>query len=166
MSQDNLPNLWPTVFTLRIILFALILGIVVFACVAIFMVTQNGPMAPNGDVFTWTMTVFAAPILLVQFVLPAFILNSTSKRILARQPNALDEILVAAYRSHLIIGWAMCEGAALSVLIAYLLEGNDAMLVIAAIAIALMVIRLPSERGLAAWLERQRDSLWESSLER
>ncbi len=160
MPQDELTSVQRTVFTMRIILFALVMGVAIFACIAVVIVTnQNRPLAPNNELMSWVLTACAAPMLLMQLVLPPAIFNATSRRIVASPEAGTTERLLMAYRSHVIIGWAMCEGAAFTVLIGYLLEGKPVMLGIAGAAVLLMTMRLPTVNGISAYLERQRDSL-------
>jgi hypothetical protein len=165
MSQDELPSVSPTVFTLRIILFGLTMGLLVFAGIAVYLVQfGNGPMAPNNDLLSWVLLGCAAPMLILQFVMPSMILNSIRAKMLVRPTDHLYENLIGAYRAHVIIGWAMCEGAAFTVLIGYLLEGNVLLLAIAGVALILMLFRLPTQDSLNGWLERQSEFLAEQGV--
>jgi hypothetical protein len=158
MPQDDLSYLSRTVFTLRIILFALVMGIVIFAGIAVFIVwNQNGPLAPNNDLLTLVIIAFAVPMLLTQFVLPPLLskVGLGDVRLLYGEISVDYRLMV--HRSRLITGWALCEGAAFSVLVGYMLEGNPIMLGIAGAAVLLMVMRLPTMNSVAAWLEWQRD---------
>ena len=147
MPQDDLSYPNRTVFTLRIILFALVMSPAIFACIAVFIVwNQNGPLAPNNDLFTWVLIACAAPMLLLQFVLPPIILNATCRRIMAKPTEMSVDSLLNAYRSHLIIAWSMCEGAAFSVLIGYMLEGNPITLGIAGAATDAHIARARAAR--------------------
>jgi hypothetical protein len=49
VSQEDSTDLSPIVFPLRIVIFALILGVAIYAGIAVFLVNSagNGPMAPR-----------------------------------------------------------------------------------------------------------------------
>ena len=67
--------------------------------------------------------------------------------------------LLAVRQTTMLISWAMVEGAAFFGCIAYLLEAQPFTLAVVGVAVLLMLVDFPTERGVSAWLERQVDQL-------
>ncbi len=161
MSQDDSTDLTPFVFSLRIVIFALILSVAIYAGIAVFLVNfaGNGPMAPMNDLMTWVALGFGAVMALLQAVVPGMILSAARQRIAALTEVAETNLLLNAYRSRAIVGAALCEGGAFMALTTYLLEGNFWLLQLTAALMLLTVMRFPSVNGVSVWLEQQHDLL-------
>jgi hypothetical protein len=165
MSQEDFPALRSAVFLLRIIGFALIIGQILFVLIAVVVLqTQNGPALPSEELVVWILAGIGVLNLLLQFVLPAILLNSARARLRARPPELCYQGLLDAYRAATIMAWATCEGAGFVMLLGYLLTGNACMLGIAAVAIVLTLARFPTTSGLANWIVRQRELLAEQAV--
>ena len=67
--------------------------------------------------------------------------------------------LLAVRLNTLIVAMALLEGAAFFACIAYLLEGQAVALVAVGVALALMLVRFPTEARVRAWLEQQAERL-------
>ncbi len=159
MTQDELPDLAPSVLPLRIILIGLVSGVIVFAGIAIYLVNfaGNGPLGPMNGMMTWVTLGFAAIIGVMQAFVPNAIVSAARQRL--AQTTELAELagLIMAHRTKTIVAAAMCESVAFMTLIAYVLEGDLAMLALAALFTLMIFARFPTANGLAAWLEQQHD---------
>lgn len=159
MPQEELPDLRPVVAPMRIIVFALILGVLVFGGVAIYLVNfaGNGPLAPMNHLISFVAVGLAVIVTVMQAIVPGAIVAATRQRLARTTEVAEVSGLIAAYRSKLIVGAALCEGAAFMALQAYLLEGDLWLLPLAAFLTLLIAARIPSASGLAAWLDQQHE---------
>jgi hypothetical protein len=159
MPQDELPDLGPIVFPLRIILVGLIVGVAIFAAIVVYLVNfaGNGPFAQMNGLMTWVTVGFAVIMGIMQAFIPNAMVAAARRRL--AQTTELAELagLIMAHRSKTIVGAAMCESIAFMALISYMLEGDFWLLGIASLFTLMIAVRLPTANGLAAWLEQQRD---------
>jgi hypothetical protein len=95
----------------------------------------------------------------MQAILPGTITAAARQRLARTTEVAEESGLLAAYRSKMIVGAALCEGAAFMALQAYLLEGDLWLLPLAAVFALLIIARLPSASGLASWLDREHEMI-------
>jgi hypothetical protein len=166
-----LPPLQGMIRTLRIVVAALALGVIVFAGYAIY--SQAGkPLALAGrlDTLSLIMLGFGASQAVLGIVLPAVVFRAVTApaAAAARQFAALDpqtaKVLGIQMRlqTATIVGCAMFEGGAFANLVAYLFAG-DLLNVIAAGVLLLGILcffPLPGacERRIAAELVRQKEA--------
>jgi hypothetical protein len=152
---------------MRVVIFALVMGVLVFGGIAVYLVNfaGNGPLAPMNHLISWVAVGVAVVALIMQAILPGTIVAAARQR-LARITEVSEESgLIAAYRSKMIVGAALCEGAAFMALQAYLLEGDLWLLPLAAVMTLLIAARIPSASGLASWLDRQHEMIAAMRLE-
>jgi hypothetical protein len=159
---------------MQIIVFAQVMGVLVFAAVAIYLVVDQGNgrgMAPPADlpVFSLVGVVGLGVLTVASFAFTNFQLRQGLRRIARGQwrppPGAESAFptdaskLLALRHTNLISALALIEGGAFLCCIAYLLEGRPYMLALIFLAVVLQVARFPTETGLRAWMGRQLDWL-------
>jgi hypothetical protein len=166
-NGDNL-NLAGRVFTMRIIVFALIMGLVGFAGVACFLVyieREGEPVRPIEGLPVLTLVAVGglAAGVVASLAVPGLVFSNAQRQIVAGtwtappgvDPNSdlgkllrSDSVrLLGARQSELIVGLALLEGPALLALVAFLQEARPYALVLAAVAVILMLLRFPSVRA-------------------
>jgi hypothetical protein len=155
---------------MRILVIALAMGILTFLVVAI-VVRQQDPNQPVPDppIFTLTGLGFAGLQLILQAVIPGLVATRLRRQLAAGNwprlqmsaPVPMDDVgkLCMLYQTRLIVGAALVEGAAFFLLIAYLLEGQIVALAAAAVMLALVLVRFPTQAGLESWLSDQQEQL-------
>ena len=178
MSQpdDSIPI--GIVRTGQIITGALIMSVVIFTLVVLLAIPPAAP--PPGPAPDQTLSLMAGMAFLasvpLSFIMPRFATRSALAKIAAGtwQPPRSDDPrvkpeqfasttgkLLAVWQTSLIIGLAMLEGCAFLALIAFMIEDQPAVLVVAGIAIALMLVRFPAMSRVEAWVEDQAGMLAE-----
>jgi hypothetical protein len=169
MDEPNDPITRGRMLTLRIIVFAQTLGLVIFAVVVFFMV-QNRRAAPMAtETFSLVALALLAGLGTASVAFPHFALRQDLQRIArgewrpppgAASAYASDSAkLFAVYLRTLILGLALVEGAGIYCCVAYLLEGRQYVLALIGVALVLLIARFPTESGLRAWMGRQLDWL-------
>jgi hypothetical protein len=159
MPQEELPDLKPLVSSMRIVLYALMLGVFVFGGVGVYLVNfaGKGPLAPMNHLLSWIAVGIGAVVLLMQAFIPGTIVAATRQRLARTTELAEISGLIAGYRSKLIVGATLCEGAAFMALQAYLLEGDVWLLPLTVLFVLLIAARVPSAAGLASWIDTQHE---------
>jgi hypothetical protein len=165
MSQpDSDTALSPRLHIMRIIIFALVNGLVIFLGIAVFIRLNNPPQPanPNLPVVTFMALGFAVMDLLIHAILPNLTTAAGRRRILqGNGPTDASRLaddrgqLCALYQTRMIIGAALLEGAAFFLLIAYLLEGQVICLATAVFFVALIASKFPTRAGVENWIEKQ-----------
>jgi hypothetical protein len=152
------------IFVMRILIFALVSGIVIFLAITVFLRLNNPRQPPNPNVplisFLALGNAFAN--LLTYAIVPGLATTAGRRRIV-RGPGwadpsarASDRIqLCALYQTRMIVGAAILEGAAFFLLIAYLLEGQVICLAAAVLFAALIAAKFPTQTGIANWMDKQ-----------
>ncbi|MFL5329565.1 MAG: hypothetical protein ACJ8C4_11680 [Gemmataceae bacterium] len=152
-------NIEPAVFirTMRVVIFALTMGIVTFIGIVVVMQTQGRANAggPQSEMITYAgLAALAGAILLQPLVLGA--MDKVQANKIDRQSQDLAP-WYAAYQTRAIVGAALIEGASFLCLVGAMLDGRPLGIIGGAVgAIALVALHLPSEMKLAAYIERQR----------
>ncbi len=179
MSEPNSDQvLPPRLFVMRIILFALVMGALVFLGVVVFL--RNAPNAqPPQNATAPLLTYLGIGFGLVMFVMHLFfprVVVANTRRAIARgtwnpsgprnpltpeQIRQLGDVglLLALYQSQMIIGLALLEGATFFNLIAYLLEGDPSSLAVAGLLLVAMLWQFPTRTGLENFLVEQGELL-------
>ena len=155
--------------TMRIILLALIAGIVSFTCVAVFFGIQGnlqGQAPIMAQVFTFVGLGFTACNALAYVLVPDKIVQA-SRRQLARQFATADRVnaeaaqdfvkLCELYQTQMIVGAALLEGTAFLWLIFFMVTGQWFMLGFAVAAALLLALKFPSADSLSRWLAQQQE---------
>jgi hypothetical protein len=166
MSQvDEDALIAPRVRTMQIVVGALIMGAVSAGAIMAFLRTQGPPRAaPDQPVLTLFVGVpFAVAVILAHLIVPGRVTAAARSMIRRTDTASQTEKLLAVYQTQLLIGAAPLEGAALFMMIAYLLEGYPVSILIAALLVAGIALKLPSVSGIRRWLEEQREQMQKES---
>jgi hypothetical protein len=167
-SPHELANFSKRILTMQIIAAALALG-AFFFLVIVLVVRSTGHAAqpPATPLLTYIGIGFAVMALAASMFVPQLIVAGGLKNIVRRKGSttAEDEIvsLCFLYQTSMIQGLALIEGAAFFQIIAYLIEGQAASLIAAAILLVLMVLQIPHRARVEAWIERQQVKMQEQS---
>jgi hypothetical protein len=128
--------------TMRIIFFALLAGQIIFMAVAFFTVNNNPPQSQSDDLFNI--------IVPVAIGLGLFISGMLFKQLLGKIKNdASFEKKLEAYRSAMIIRYALLEGPSIFSTVAYLLSGNIIFLAFSGVMILAFLMNMPSRNKAA-----------------
>jgi hypothetical protein len=174
MNEFDLDKiLRPRLTVMRIILFALVIGSLAFMGIVLAMrLSPNPPNAANtAPLMTYMGMGFGLLMFLLHLIIPRLVVANARNGIARgtwnpsdpRHPLSPEQIrsmgdiglLLALYQSQVIIGLAMLEGATFFNLIAYLLEGDAASLVVAGLLVVVMLSHFPTQPRLEAFLEQQ-----------
>lgn len=134
-----------TVRTLQIITGAMVMGVILFAVVAI--VVTGGPNIPSSGIILSTVAAaWAVVAFLLHLVVPSII---ASQRVRAVGADQLHSV----YFTKTIIGLALLEGAAFFNLIALMLEHNTWSLAITGGLLFWMLGMFPTRTRVDQWVE-------------
>ncbi len=160
---------------LRIILSALILGIVIFAAVSHFVVPTSLAGADEGKmpILTYVGLAFGMSAFIVGHMLNIVISNSGRRAIARAQPSQSPQAPVAAtspdglpsgkdatnlfrvYFMKTLVSAAVFEGAAMFLIVAYILERRPLSLAFAALATIAIAMLMPSRDRVGQWIQEQ-----------
>lgn len=122
-----------------IIYFAILTGLVVFAVMGYFIISQSVKQ-PNENLLNIFM--FLAPtIVIVMIFLSRFMYNKISQQ--ANNVLALSE-KIAKYRTAKIVSWAMLDGAGLFVVVAFILTQSNFFLIVFFVIAGAFILSKPS----------------------
>jgi anaerobic C4-dicarboxylate transporter len=123
--------------TMRIIFFALLAGQIIFMAVAFFTVNNNPPQSQSDDLFNI--------IVPVAIGLGLFMSSLLFKQMLAKiKKDDSFEQKLEAYRSALIIRYALLEVPSIFSTVVYLFSGNIIFLAFSGVMILAFLINMPS----------------------
>ena len=158
---------------MQIIAGALLMGVVIFAGIAIFIVRNRDSLrALDAPPY---LTLMAGLMLLsnvpLSFIIPRFTVRALLQR-LAAQPRSLGTTreeteanlrasLLAGRQTAMIVGLALLEGAAFLGCIAYLQEGQLYSLGFVLVAACLMLWNFPTTNSVNDWLDHHQRLLEE-----
>ncbi len=176
MSPVDHPNaIGPQVRVLRIILSALILGIVIFAAVSHFVVPAGGADADEDKmpILTYVGLAFGMSTFVAGHMLN-IVITTSGRRAIARSrphqsrsapaeavstdglPSGDDAAnLFRVYFVKTLISAAIFEGAALFLVVAYMLERHMLSLGFAALATIAIAVLLPTQDRVSQWIVEQ-----------
>ena len=151
--------------TMRIIIGALLMGILTFAVVAAITRAQgNMPPLRGEPIVSYVAAGQGVIILLLQAIVPAAIATGMRKSLPA-EPEVTPERWLAVYQTRMIVGAALLEGAAFTFLIAYLIEGRPWTLAGGLVCAALLaVLYFPTRERVERWVAAQREALQQERL--
>jgi tellurite resistance protein TehA-like permease len=158
--------------TMRIIVAALVAGVVTFLVIAVYL-RQAGrmPAPPEMPTITYIAVPFGLSVVAAYSFLPNAVAAGARRRIAQgiwyRGPHAPAlgrplsdrEKLLVVYNTRLIVGAALLESVAFYLLIAYLLEGIPWSLAGAVLFAGGIAAQFPTRPGVERWLEAQMDLL-------
>jgi len=127
--------------TLAIIHAALIIGQLLFACVA-FYVNSKGETADESELND--LLLLAAPILAFSGIIGSSFLTKTRLKLI-KEKTSLKEKL-SEYQTTLIISFALLEGPSIFSLVCYLLTANYIFLAIAGLIIVIFFVIKPTRQ--------------------
>jgi anaerobic C4-dicarboxylate transporter len=123
--------------TMRIIFFALLAGQIIFMAVAFFTVNNNPPQSQSDDLFNI--------IVPVAIGLGLFMSSLLFKQMLAKiKKDDSFEQKLEAYRSALIIRYALLEVPSIFSTVVYLFSGNIIFLAFSGVMILAFLMNMPS----------------------
>lgn len=134
-------------FTLNILFYAMIAGVILFALVAAYLVT-SGQFQTNeslGELMIPIAGVLAASNIFISDML----FKNQMKRIHESQPLYSRQ---STYRGGFILKMALLEGAALFAIVTYLLTGSSIAMIAAAVVWGWMAINRPSLDSMKKYL--------------
>lgn len=156
--NDVESTLAPRVMTMRIIVIALLNGILVFVGIAVYTRT-TGQMAPPPDVpmLSYIAFIAAAPMLLAALLVPRLIESAAIGKMTKGSATVSVDQLLPVYQQRLIVRSALFEGPAFFALVAFMIEGQWAMLAIVGVMAVGIATGFPSVSGVQTWLEDRRE---------
>jgi len=119
-----------------------------------------------GQILTWIAVPFALLLAAISFVVPGLITSGGRRKIAARRtpsdPDALEadtRELALLYQTKHIAAAAICEGPAFFAAIVYMLGKDPIAIGAAVLLLGLLIMRFPTHRRVAAWIDRQQEAL-------
>ena len=142
--------------TVQIIAIALIMGILVFGCVAFVIAKEDGQPTLLVSLLAVGMAVLNT---VMRFVVPAIMVNAAKSGLKgATDPDRMAQ-LAGLYQSKMIVGMALIEGAAFFNLVAYIMEKQFWSYGVVAFLLAVMAISFPSQGQFESWAEDMKRDL-------
>jgi hypothetical protein len=159
-DADLESTLAPRVMTMRIIVISLLFGILMFIGIAVFTRT-TGQMAPPPDVpmLSYIAFIAAAPMLLAALLVPRLIESAAIGKMAKGSESPRVGQLLPIYQQRLIVRSALFEGPAFFSLVAFMIEGQWAMLAIAAVMALGIATGFPSISGVRGWMENRLETI-------
>ena len=139
---------------LQIIILAMVMGVVMFAGIAMAMQRE-----PSGDsLLSYTAAGMALFGIVARVVVPAAIVGKLRQQLAEEtglSAEAATARLATMYQTRTIVAAALVEGPALIALVAYLMEGKLMALGCAAVMLATLATLFPTANSARSWLEGQ-----------
>ena len=147
---------------LRIVTFALLAGVIMFAGVTLFI--NNFSFDADPDIMSWIGLGFAAIMIVNSFAMPRVVAANMIKGFAAetsaeRSDADLTNQLLSAYRTQVIIASAILEGGAFLNLTMTMITPFIGNLVAVAVLMFLMFTHVPSPGKLQFWLQDRRQEI-------
>ncbi len=148
---------------MQIIVGALLLGVAVFAGIAVFNRQQQNKPGPAVPVVSYTAIGFAVVAFASRLVLMS-IFAATARKSFARVGSEVDlKRWLDLYQTRMIVGAALLEAPAFCALLGYLVEGAPWALGLAGVMwLALAWLHFPTRERVAAWIAAQQDAAAQS----
>lgn len=141
--------------TTQIVTAALIMGVLVFAGVALTIRTAPRAGLP---IMTYLGVAAAALLTVVRFFVPAAIANQHVQACRGLPAEQARERLAVAYQVRNVVTMSLLEGASFFNLVAFMLEGQWLTLGVVAVLVTLMAVAFPSQGQFESWAAQvQRD---------
>ncbi len=139
----------------QIIAGALILGVVIFACVA-FVIAKGEPA--KSPVIALMGAGMAVMMVVARYIVPTALVSGGKAQLKQVGETEQRSLLAGFYQTKMIVGMALLEGAAFFNLIAYISERQLWSYGIVAFLLGVMAISFPSQGQFESWAEEmQRD---------
>jgi hypothetical protein len=171
LNDDQAQFLRAILRVLQVISAAMMSAVVTFLIVVVLILQEAAPAGPL--VHTYPAVGLGIIALVAAFLVPHFVGGGIKKAlvegkrvVLPPQFRAGPEVgivgnLLGLFQSRHIVGYAILEGAAFYGLIAYLLERQQASLIVVGLLLAAMLMRVPTRARLENWLEAELKSIAE-----
>ncbi len=170
LSDPQREYIGKVALTLQIIVGALAGGVLMFLVIVIFLVSQNPPVAnPTTPIITYSAYGMAFASIIASLVVPGLVSGRARQSLVdgdvsqwglvKNLPNAaeLGDVapLAAIYQTRTIIGAALLEGAAFFACVAYLLEHQQLVLVVAGALLLMIARHFTTASGLESWIDNE-----------
>ena len=144
--------------TMRIIIGALVMGVLTFSAVAVVVRAQGNMRPPPAvPVISYVAAGQGVLMLVLQAIVPAAIVAGGRKAI---PPGAGTDGWLGLYMTRMIVGAALLEGAAFTFLMGYMVEGPPwALAGGVAFAALILILYYPTLDRIERWAEAQRDAM-------
>jgi hypothetical protein len=165
MSELSSTSL-PIANLLRIIVAAMILGVLIFAGIVIYMRLEIKPTSFGASPLDYIVMVLVPVQLVVSQVLPRQMLAANCRalaRLTSRQTPTAEIVsqLQTHYLGAAIIGCALAEAACFVILVVLMMGGPALLWGLVGVALLMLVVRFPLgdsvERNLQAWADYVRE---------
>ena len=155
----------PSVVILRIIIFSLITGVLMYAVVIVFFIQPEEP--PEGSHLALILAGFAVVMIAPRAIVPAIIVSAARRRLMQgtwrntggqsahRVPQTDAGRLIETYMTSSIVAGALMEGPAFANLVAYQIERQPYSLVVAGLLVVGIAFLFPIRTVVDGWIERQ-----------
>ena len=160
-GQPQFTDLNQGVRTMQIITGALLAGVIMFGVVSTMAVLNRAAPNPAQPPQAPIITYLAVGMTLMELGLRAVIPDLVARQNIARMQDSLDDSdqsrlrLASVYQTRMIIGMALCEGAAFFALIAWMLEGNVLAIGTAGFLVLVMLTAFPTRDRVESWIRDQ-----------
>jgi len=160
-GPNQFRDLNQAVRVMQIITGALLAGVVFFVLVAVLPALIGVGPAPRKPENTPVLTYVAMGFALLQLGVRAVVPGVVARQKLATMQDQLDDSdesrlrLASVYMTQMIIGMALCEGAAFFALIAWMSEGNVFAIGTAGFLMLVMLTAFPTRDRVESWIRQQ-----------
>ena len=124
---------------IHIIYFAILAGLIVFAVMAYFIISQSVDQ-PNENLLNIFMFLIPAFVIVMIF-LSRFMYNKISQQV-----NGASSLFekIGKYRTAKIVSWALLEGAGLFSIVAFIITHSDFFLIVLFVIVGAFILSKPS----------------------
>jgi hypothetical protein len=159
MSESETPSLSPTNL-LRLIVAALIFGVLVFAGIVVCMRLEMSPLEFGASPLDYVVLVLVPLQLVVSWIMPRQMLAASARALASRTTCQTDDAellrqLQPSYIAAAIVGCALAEAACFVALVVLMMGGPNLLWILVGAALLMLVLRFPLggsvERNLQAW---------------
>jgi len=170
LTDDEKAVVAQATLTMQIIVGSLAAGVIIFFVVTLFVAAGGEAAPPEMPLLTYMSLAIAPAAILVAVLFPGVLIRSQRETMLAdvatSQSSFADESpahdsrsklmkLIGGYQTALIIRSAILEGAAFFSLIAYMLEGQTGILLVAGVLLLLILSGLPTRSRVEKFIDRE-----------
>lgn len=142
---------------LKVLAFCLMFGLVSFSAVAMFLVTTKKFATSPGNANLFSMMLAIAGAVLIPLALiigPGFVAAARKQWETRRDEARAGDWLLNQFGTLTIVRYALIDGWGLMGTVCYLLTGQCLMLIAPAFALVLMLVLLPTESKVRAFITR------------
>lgn len=148
---------------MRILIFALCMGLVFFGGIAL--VVAKAPTDAAVPMLAWIGIVFGASACIARQVIRSALNSAARKtaignkpiRIGTLEPKTIGDRLLIGYQTRMIVSAALLEGAGFFNLVCFITEDHWISFAVASVCLAINLSTFPSQDGVEAWIQEQLD---------